>query len=334
MSTYKDNKKLKKNLLIVGIILVIGVCFGIGMYFLLDAKEPVKLTSKGTESSEIVKIGNVKCTPKKDIKTYLFMGVDQRGELTKIKKYNGTGQCDVLKVLVLDDKNKTYKTLTINRDTMVDMLVYNENGESIGEMNGQIALAHANGDVADFGSKVTKEVVSKFLNRQVIDGYVALNMDSIKVLNHLADGVTVKITDDFSKSDKTLKKGETVKLNDNQAYHYVHDRKNVADGTNENRMARQEVYLNELKSTYMDKFNKSNKFVETVYKEVEKYMNTDMSLSKMSKVALKLSKYKEVEGPTLEGTSKMGEFGFMEFRVDKNSLNNAIIDLFYDKVEK
>lgn len=159
-------------------------------------------------------------------------------------------------------------------------------------------------------------------------------MDSIKVLNHLADGVTVKITDDFSKSDKTLKKGETVKLNDNQAYHYVHDRKNVADGTNENRMARQEIYLNELKSTYMDKFNKSNKFVETVYKEVEKYMNTDMSLSKMSKVALKLSKYKEVEGPTLEGTSKMGDFGFMEFRVDKNSLNNAIIDLFYDKVEK
>ena len=44
--------------------------------------------------------------------------------------------------------------------------------------------------------------------------------------------------------------------------------------------------------------------------------------------------YKEVEGPTLEGTSKMGDFGFMEFRVDKNSLNNAIIDLFYDKVEK
>ena len=63
-------------------------------------------------------------------------------------------------------------------------------------------------------------------------------------------------------------------------------------------------------------------------------MNTDMSLSKMSKVALKLSKYKEVAGPTLEGTSKMGDFGFMEFRVDKNSLNNAIIDLFYDKVEK
>lgn len=99
-------------------------------------------------------------------------------------------------------------------------------------------------------------------------------------------------------------------------------------------MARQEIYLNELKSTYMDKFNKSNKFVETVYKEVEKYMNTDSQLSKSQRIALKLSKYKEVEGPTLEGTSKMGDFGFMEFRVDKNSLNNAIIDLFYDKVEK
>ena len=72
MSTYKDNKKLKKSLLIVGIILVIGVCFGVGMYFLLDAKEPVKLTSKGTESSEIVKIGNV---PQRKILKHIYLWV-------------------------------------------------------------------------------------------------------------------------------------------------------------------------------------------------------------------------------------------------------------------
>lgn len=334
MSTYKDSKNFKKKLIIVGIIFVLVVFFGIGMYFFLDANHPEKLTSNGISETEVVNIGGVKCTPKTDIKTYLFMGVDQRGELTKVTKYDGTGQCDVLKLVVLDDSNKTYKTLTINRDTMVDMLVYNENGESIGEMNGQIALAHTNGDVADFGSKVTKEVVSQFLKNQAIDGYVALNMDAIYTLNNLAGGVTVTIKDDFSKSDKTLKIGETVKLNDSQAFHYIHDRKNVADGTNENRMARQEEYLKGLKTIYIDKFEQDNKFIETVYNEVKEYMNTDLTLSKMSKIALKLSEYKELEGPTLEGTGKMGDYGFVEFTVNDDSLNNAIIDLFYDKVEK
>ena len=65
-------------------------------------------------------------------------------------------------------------------------------------------------------------------------------------------------------------------------------------------------------------------------KQAEKMCEEDPSLLFM---VIK-EDYKEVEGPTLEGTSKMGDFGFMEFRVDKNSLNNAIIDLFYDKVEK
>ena len=47
--------------------------------------------------------------------------------------------------------------------------------------------------------------------------------------------------------------GETVTLTDAQAEHFVHDRMNVGDGTNEGRMRRQDAYIESLKGVMTDK---------------------------------------------------------------------------------
>ena len=266
---YDESRKkdFHKKLAVCGVIFLIVVVFGVGMFCFLSPNTDSEKTSTEDmiDKRDIVEIGGVKCVPKESVETYLFLGVDQNGELTKVKEYNGTGQCDVIDLLVIDNEDKTYTTLTINRDTMVDMTLYNEKGESMGEMNAQIALAHANGDVAEFGNKIAVETVSDLLYNQPIDGCVSLNMDSIPVINNLAGGVTVTIEDDFSASDKSLKMGETIKLSDEQAYHYIHDRKNVADGTNVNRMKRQSEYLSILKDIYMAKFKESSGFINEAY---------------------------------------------------------------------
>ncbi|MGN0460263.1 MAG: LCP family protein [Ruminococcus sp.] len=337
INKYDESRKkdFHKKLTVCGVIFLLVVAFGVGMFCFLSpgADSETTSTEDTIDKRDIVEIGGVKCVPKESLETYLFLGVDQKGELTKIKQYDGTGQCDVIKLLVLDNVNKTYTTLTINRDTMVDMTTYNEKGQSMGEMNAQIALAHTNGDVAEFGNKVTIETVSNLLYKQPIDGYVSLNMDSIPVINNLAGGVTVTIEDDFSKSDKSLKMGETVKLSDEQAYHYIHDRKNVADGTNENRMKRQAEYLSNLKDIYMGKFKESSGFINEAYDALEKYMSTDLTPRMMSRIAVNLTKYEEKESPVLTGKNSMGEFGFIEYRLDQDSLDNAVRELFYDEVK-
>ena len=43
----------------------------------------------------------------------------------------------------------------------------------------------------------TVDAVSNMLYGIRIEGYISLNMDSIKILNHLAGGVPVTIEDDF-----------------------------------------------------------------------------------------------------------------------------------------
>ncbi|MGN1132768.1 MAG: LCP family protein [Ruminococcus sp.] len=334
---YDESRKkdFHKKLAVCGVIFLLVVMFGVGMFCFLSPGTDSETTSTEDtiDKRDIVEIGGVKCVPKESLETYLFLGVDQRGELAKMKKYNGTGQCDVIKLLVLDNVNKTYTTLTINRDTMVDMTAYNEKGQSLGEMNAQIALAHTNGDVAEFGNKVTIETVSNLLYKQPIDGYVSLNMDSIPIINSLAGGVTVTIEDDFSKSDKSLKMGETIKLSDEQAYHYIHDRMNVADGTNENRMKRQSQYLSNLKDIYMGKFQESSGFINEAYNALEKYMGTDLTPRMMSRIAVNLTKYEEKEPPVLTGKNKTGEFGFIEYRLDQQSLDKAVRELFYDEVK-
>ena len=57
----------------------------------------------------------------------------------------------------------------------------------------QIALAHANGDGMELSCENTVDAVSNMLYGIRIEGYISLNMDSIKILNHLAGGVPVTI---------------------------------------------------------------------------------------------------------------------------------------------
>ena len=134
------------------------------------------------------------------------------------------------------------------------------------------------------------KAVSELLHNQYIDEYTALSQDAIKVINNAVGGVTVKIEDDFSDSDKSLKKGKTIKLSDDQAQHYVHDRMNVGDGSNECRMRRQNEYMKGLKELVSKRTDKNPEFSLDVYRDLHDYMITSMSgedASMITKAVLK-----------------------------------------------
>lgn len=334
----KDKNELFRKLGIL--VLVIAVVFlGAGVVSKVVDQRSLPETSERASTEEelplgTVEINGVKCVPKNNIQTYLFMGLDSRGESESKEEYDGTGQCDVLQVIVLDRTNKTYTRLPINRDTMTDVKSLETDGTYIGTSEVQIALAHSNGDGMEISCENTVDAVSNLLYGQQIDGYIALNMDSIEVLNHLVGGVTVTIEDDFSESDPTLIQGETVKLTDEQAMHFVHDRLNVADGTNENRMKRQAEFLSSLKLILVEKCLADNAFALDIYDGLENYMVTDVSRNGFIKLAAFLAESEEQDALRIDGESSIGELGFNEFRADEESLSEAVIQLFYDKLEK
>lgn len=323
----------RKGLFLSLAVVLIGVSVGV-VSRVVDRRTIDTAEDSTEELIDVVDIHGVKCTPKKNIKTYLLMGLDSQGEAKASEEYDGTGQCDTLEVIVLDQVAKTYTRLPINRDTMTEVNSLDTDGSYLATTREQISLAHANGDGMETSCENTVGAVSNLLYGQKIDGYASLGLDSIGVLNHLAGGVTVTIEDDFSKQDPSLVKGETVTLSDEQAESYVRGRMKVGDGTNESRMRRQTEYLDALKPILLEKCQADSAFALDIYDSLEDYMVTDLTRNDFIKLAASLVESEEQERLQIEGTDAIGEYGFNEFTVDEDSLADVVIQLFYDKVEE
>lgn len=294
----------------------------------MDTGEKAAAADMGT-----VTINGVKCKPNWDVETYLFIGEDARGVKQRKTQQDGTGQSDVLELLVLDTKNHTYYKLPINRDTITDVKSLDDDGSYLATTKVQIALAHANGDGMELSCENTVDAVSKMLYGIRIDGYLSLNIDAITVLNHLAGGVPVTIEDDFSQSDPSLKIGERVTLTDEQALHFVHDRMNVGDGTNECRMRRQKAYVNALTPIFEQKLKEDGGFINTFYNSLSDYMVTDMSVGQMGNVANMILESEDKGELSIQGTDAIGEDGYNEFTMNEDSRGEIAMKLFFKKIK-
>lgn len=327
-----ENEEKKKTgafvLLGAFIIAVIGI---VVVSILMDGgedKAPVK-----ENNNAIVKIGGVKCRAKQNIDTYLFMGVDAKGTVEDSEKEGELGQADMITVLVVDRAKNTYALLPINRDTITAVDSLDENGDVLATTDIQLALAHANGTNQEEACENTVKAVSHLLHGQSIDEYAALHMDGIGLINHFVGGVSVTIEDDFSDSDKTLKKGQTVKLTDQQAINFLHDRMNVGDGTNEARMRRQNAYMNGLREIMKEETLKDSRYPIKMYRSLKDYTVSTMSSSSISRISKAMIKNKYLGRFEIEGTSEIDDYGFVAFTPNRKSLDDIVIKLFYDRVK-
>lgn len=286
-----------------------------------------------TEELQIVELNGEKYIPKKNIETYLFMGIDDSGKVRKREEYDGTGQCDTIILLVRDKSEGTYKTLPLDRNTMMDVKSLDTDGTYLATTKNQLSLAHSDGDGLEMSCENVVDAVSNFFYGQKIDGYAAVNMGCIEIINHLIGGVTVTIEDDFSEMDPSLKMGETILLTDEQAVSYIRGRMNVGDGTNEGRLRRQSDYMRKAKEKLKTLCAEDSQFPMQVYEALEEYMVTNISKQKFSKIALLVTKEKDAGELQIKGNTIIGEMEFEEFWADEESIADVAAQLFYKRYE-
>lgn len=328
----EDMKRLRKKAMIFPAVLVaVGILLAV--IYVADKRDIFSLDQfLHRDLYNVVEIDGVRCRRRTRIKSYLFMGVDAKGKVGEHVKEDGKGQCDVLELLVIDQNADTYTVFQINRDLVTTVKSLDDDGTVLAEGEMQITMAHASGDGREISCENVVDAASGLLYGQPIDGYLALNMDSIAVINHELGGVTVTIEDDFSDSDPSLKIGETVKLTDEQAVHYVHDRMNVGDGTNERRMSRQEQYLNNAQPIFMEKLMEDETFFRSLYDALGDYMVTSLSGKDISKMAKALRSNEFFEPPEITGVKAYDDVGFKEVIPDEESVAKAVLELFYEEV--
>lgn len=332
MSGYRrrqDKKRLYKGLgIVVGVlalgIAVIGVVLGMADHYRINS-------DSSTDSREMITYKNETYVKKGNLETYLIAGIDAPGKVEKVTEYDGTGQCDVLAVIVRDRSTDQCKLLSIDRNTITAVKSLDNDGTYLDTTDIQISLAHAMGFDQQVRAENTVDAVSHLLGDQTIDGYAMVNMGAIQVVNDMVGGVTVTIEDDFSDVDPSMKKGETVTLMGEQAEKYVRSRKEISDGSNQNRMSRQSTYEEAFKPAFRNKCAENSKFPLEVYHAMEDYMTTNISAKKFCRLAILMSDENQDEKVAISGTYGLDEDGWQTFTPDADSLQEAILELFYQK---
>ncbi len=270
---------------------------------------------------------------KKNVETFLVLGLDKFKKDFSEESYNNDRQADFVMLFVFDHDTKTCTPLQINRDTMTEINQLGINGNPVGSFIGQLALSHTYGDGDKQSCRNAADAVSNLLLGSKINHYLSITMDAVPLYNDLLGGVEVEVLDDFKGIDDSLVKGQKVTLKGAQALTYVRSRYGLDDSTNNTRMNRQRQYLNALYAQSMEKIQSDDTFIVDATLKMSEYMVTDRSVTQLQELMRKFQAYEVTSIQHLQGEMKQGE-KFMEFYPNKDALQETVIGLFYQRVQE
>ena len=275
-----------------------------------------------------------------EVMTFLFMGIDHRGDLVdadEVTDYLKGGQADALILMVVNHKTKKVNLINVNRNAMAEMDVYNKDGELIDTEVKQICLAHGYGTGHEDSCERQVEAVSELFNFLQINGYYSLELNGVAELNDYVGGVEVEVLENIPKGSKELKnsQGKTITLKGDDARIYVQYRDVKSFNSVESRMARQKQYISAMFAKILDKTKEDATFPVKLLDVLSDYTVTDLDSSKISYLATTCLNYEfDTENIyTLSGETVENEEGYEEFYVDEDSLKDLIFELFYEKIE-
>ncbi|MDE7017564.1 MAG: LCP family protein [Lachnospiraceae bacterium] len=268
--------------------------------------------------------------------TFLIMGIDKGKETIEPyeKDDGGGGQADALFLAVMNTEEKTIEIISINRNAMTDISIYDKDGNYYATYNAQIALQHGYGDGKEMSCQYQLAAVQNLFYNIPIHGYAAVNTNAIPAINDTVGGVDVLVLEDLTAWDPTLVKDSQIHLMGESAYWYVKFRDSYIYDSINMRMTRQKQYLNNFIEAAKHAAKKNIFVVLDLYREISAQMTTDITPTEILYLTSLLPQYEfdETHFHTVAGETVMGE-EFEEFYVDEAALLQMILDIFYIEAE-
>lgn len=266
------------------------------------------------------------------LKVYLLMGVDSDEPVSAFSEETGGGQSDAMFLLIVNEERQELSVISINRNTMTDIDIYNENGYGLGSMKAQICLQHAFGDGRKLSCSRSVNAVSKLFYNLPISGYMAINMGAIPALNDSVGGVEVEVLQDlnFPEAGVKLKEGEVVTLKGKEAYYYLKGRDITKFNSATERLRREEQYIISFMSTLKSASGGKTAKAEDVYYSVADYLVTNLNFADLVENLLGYD-FQPERMYTVPGETVKGE-KFEEYNVDQEAFYDLIIQIFYQEV--
>lgn len=315
----------------ITILLILAVCIsGVGIYLAENGKKSEEAVTDAEEiETDTVVYQGKKYRYNSDLEMILFMGVD-KSEPISVQNHAGTGgQADTLLLAVLDREQEKVQLVSISRDTMADIKIYDEAGEYLATEHAQIALQYAYGTSAKRSSQMTKDALSTLLYGIPIRSYVSLNIEGLAPVVEAIGGVTLTIPADYTMIDPAFAEGNVLTLNGEQAEAYVRYRDLTVTGSNTQRMERQEEFLLALLQQMNPAGQKSQEGIQQMMDSAGDYLETDLTVQELQR----LSEYEfQTEVITLPGEMQAGT-EHDEYIIDDGELYDLVLKLFYKPLD-
>lgn len=328
-----QNHRFISILLIIGVILCVAVIF----IFIVLTSGKIKLNPANEDRKyQEISFQGKNYKYKENVINILCLGIDKDEELSERNDFdNSVGQADVILLASIDLENNNIRVIAIPRDTMVDLYMYNGNGEFNGTTEGQLTLQYAYADGMEKSAGLMVKQVSNLLGGIPINGYVALTYSCIPAINDAVGGVDVVMDASYGFYDTELPEGSTVHLTGEQAIWYLRFRDTSVAGSAMTRMDRHVEYLNSFVEQAKSKLKEDYTLPLTLLEELEKYMITDIEADEIMYLATNVihCDFDANHIYTLPGETVRGE-EYEEYYLDEMGVQELILELLYEPVEE
>lgn len=270
----------------------------------------------------------------KDMLTLLILGIDSNEpapEVNENTNYLEGGQSDAIFLFAMNPHDKTISVVAVNRNTMTDIDMYDENNNYVRTAKAQLCVQHGYGDGRELSCKRAENTVSELLYNLPIHGYVSMRLGAIWLLNDALGGVEVTLPFDVPEINQSA--GTTVRLYGKDAFYFLKYRSLDEFDSASVRLEKDKIYLKAFMNQVFESTKADISYPVKLYQMVKDYIVTDISADEMSYLASELLGY-DIGGVrmySIPGETVMGE-KFEEFYVNEVGLKEQLLDIFYEMV--
>lgn len=313
---------------LAGLMILVCILAGVGVFlFFQQKKESEQLPSavvseEETAASDTVTYHGQTYVYNSDLTNVLFLGVDKEADSVAGETVGRNGQADCILLLIMNRATRETKLLQISRDSMTDIDIYGITGSYLTTERHQLALQYAFGESDARSCWLMKEAVSKLLYSVPIRSTMALSVDGIGKITEAMGGVTLTVPEDYTSVDPSFVQGVTLNLQGELAEKYVRYRDVTVTGSNNDRIERQNQFLQALfRQLQMVDADTFQQILDTA----DPYLTTDLSVEELQNLReyTMSEEIAEVPGAVAPGPEHE------EFTVDEQRLYELVLELFY-----
>ena len=324
--------------ILVALLIIVALVVGAFLILNYDGEKKMTNTTATTDYQETIEYKGHTYVYNENVVTMAFLGVDKR-ELGKAENHTSTnGMADTDIVVAINKVSGKTSMIAVPRDAMVDVDVFDKDGNFKKTKEMELCIAYAYGDGFGTSCKNVTKSISRILYNVPIDKYFALDLNGIQPINDSIGGVKVQSLYDLP--DYGVKKGDTVHLTGDLTEAYVRTRDMDNLNASLNRTQRQVQYLNAFADKVRGSVTSDFSVITNLYNTASDYCTTDLTVSNVTYLgSLLLQKgVTDFQSYTLEGKMKavdnkeFKDYVYAGFYPDKDSLMQTVLDVFYTRI--